>query len=236
MRNSLFILLFCVPMLVLSQERKALNGRIMVDDAGIGDVFIINKATGIEKKSDAMGNFTIEAKPGDMITAYSPKTVVRDFAISEQSFKENPYVISVNMQAYELEEVVVDKSINSVSLGIVPKGQKQYTPAEKKLYTATSGFGIDILLNALSGRTQMLKRAVETEKKEMLMEKIGNVSTEEEIMTEYKIPEEYVSGFVYYLVEDKEFANAVNTKNYTMARFLMTGLSIKYLKLINNEK
>ncbi|AWH84889.1 hypothetical protein HYN59_07020 [Flavobacterium album] len=223
-------------MLVLSQERKALNGRIMVDDAGIGDVFIINKATGIEKKSDAMGNFTIEAKPGDMITAYSPKTVVRDFAISEQSFKENPYVISVNMQAYELEEVVVDKSINSVSLGIVPKGQKQYTPAEKKLYTATSGFGIDILLNALSGRTQMLKRAVETEKKEMLMEKIGNVSTEEEIMTEYKIPEEYVSGFVYYLVEDKEFANAVNTKNYTMARFLMTGLSIKYLKLINNEK
>lgn len=223
-------------MLLFSQERKTLNGRVVVDDAGIGDVFIINKATGIEKKSDAMGNFTIEAKPGDKITAYSPRTVVRDFAISEQSFKENPYTISVNIQAYELDEVVVDKSINSVSLGIVPKGQKQYTPAERKLFTATSGFGVDALLNALSGRTQMLKRAVETEKKEMLMEKIGNICTEEDIITEYKIPKEYVSGFVYYIVEDREFANAVNTKNYTMARFLMTGLSLKYLKLIPNEK
>ncbi|MEL1243576.1 hypothetical protein AAEO56_04820 [Flavobacterium sp. DGU11] len=236
MRNSLFIIMLCIPVLLFSQERKTLNGRVVVDDAGIGDVFIINKATGIEKKSDAMGNFTIEAKPGDKITAYSPRTVVRDFAISEQSFKENPYTISVNIQAYELDEVVVDKSINSVSLGIVPKGQKQYTPAERKLFTATSGFGVDALLNALSGRTQMLKRAVETEKKEMLMEKIGNICTEEDIITEYKIPKEYVSGFVYYIVEDREFANAVNTKNYTMARFLMTGLSLKYLKLIPNEK
>ncbi len=236
MKSSLLILLLCLPLLAFSQERKTLNGRVLVDGAGIGNVFIINKATGVEKKSDALGNFVIEARPGDMITAYSPSIEVRDFAISEGSFKEQPYIIGVNMQAVELEEVVVDKKVTSESLGLVPEGQKRYTPAERKLYTATSGFGVDILLNAISGRTKVLKRALETEKKEMLMEKIGNICTEEELMTEYKIPEEYVKGFVYYIVEDKEFATAMNSKNFTMARFLMTGLALKYRKSLDDEK
>lgn len=236
MRNSLFTFLLCLPLLAFSQDRKPLNGRVVADDEGVGGVFIINKATGTEKKSDAEGNFTIDAKPGDVITAYSNRTEVRDFAVSEQSFKEQPYVISINMQAYELDEVVVDKTLTPESLELVPEGQKQYTPAEKKLFTATSGFGIDIILNAISGRTKMLKRAVETEKKEMLMEKIGNICTEEEIMTEYKIPEEYIRGFVYYVVEDREFAAALRSGNDTMARFLMTGLAVKYREIIANEK
>lgn len=236
MRNSLLFILFWLPLLAFSQERQLLSGRIVAEGAGIADIFIINKATGAEKKSDAQGNFAIEAKPGDVLTAYSTKTEVRDFVLSAAAFREQPYVISVNIQAYQLEEVVVNKTVTSESLGLVPKGQKQYTPAERKLYTATSGFGLDILLNAISGRTKMLKRALATEKKEVLMEKIGNICTEEEIMTEYKIPEEHVKGFVYYIVEDKEFADAMNDKNYMMARFLMTGLSAKYRKIIANEK
>lgn len=235
MRNSLLYILLCLPLLVFSQ-RKNLNGRVVTDGAGIGNIFIINKNTGAEKKSDALGNFSIEAKAGDVITAYSQKTEVRDFIISEKSFEENPYIISVNTQTYELDEVVVEKRVTSESLGLVPPGQKQYTPAERKLFTATSGFGIDILLNALSGRTQMLKRAVETEKKEMLLGMIGNICTEEELKTEYKIPEEYIRGFVYYAVEDKEFAAALKAGNDTMARFLMTGLATKYRKVIADEK
>jgi hypothetical protein len=42
--------------------------------------------------------------------------------------------------------------------GIISYGQKKvYTPAERKLYTATSG-GIDGLLNTISGRKAMLKK------------------------------------------------------------------------------
>lgn len=209
---------------------------MVTDGAGIGGIYIINKGTGAEKKSDALGNFVIEARAGDVITAYSSKTEVRDFVINEKSFEEDPYIISINTQTYELDEVVVEKRVTSESLGLVPPGQKRYTPAERKLFTATSGFGIDILLNALSGRTQMLKRALETEKKEMLLEMIGNVCTEEELRTEYKIPEEYTRGFVYYVVEDKEFVSALRSGNDTMARFLMTGLATKYRKIIADEK
>jgi hypothetical protein len=53
---------------------------------------------------------------------------------------------------------VNESTITAESLGIIPYGQKKYTPAERKLYTATSGGGIDGLLNTISGRKAMLKK------------------------------------------------------------------------------
>jgi len=41
---------------------------------------------------------------------------------------------------------------------------------------------------------------------------------------------------VYFLVEDSNFARALKNKNETMAKFLMSGLSGKYLELLKDEK
>ena len=59
-----------------------------------------------------------------------------------------------------LKEVIVNEhpEITAENLGIIPYGQKKYTSAERKLYTATSGNGIDGLLNTISGRKAMLKK------------------------------------------------------------------------------
>jgi hypothetical protein len=45
-----------------------------------------------------------------------------------------------------------------------------------------------------------------------------------------------VRGFIFFLVEDANFARAIKDKNNMMAKFLMSGLAGKYLKLINDEK
>jgi hypothetical protein len=236
----LLLLLFSVP--ALCQERTILHGRVteVSSGDGINDIYVINKKAGVETKTDASGNFEIPAKVNDMLTIYSTKTVVREFAITEASFKETPYLVSVGFQAYQLDEVVINDSVNSVSLGL-PRARHVYTPAERKLYTAGRiGIGtlipIDAIINAISGRTKMLKKAVETEKKEMLMEKIGNIYTEEQIIADFKIPKEYVGGFIYYVVEDKDFAAAMKSKNTMLAKFLMTGLAEKYLKLQNEDE
>lgn len=68
------------------------------------------------------------------------------------------------------------------------------------------------------------------------MEKIDYIYTEEELIDKFKIPKEYVRGFVYYFVEDPNFARAIKNKNETMARFLMSGLSVRYLEIIKDEK
>lgn len=70
-------------------------------------------------------------------------------------------------------EVIEYKNINPVALGIVPANQKTYTPAERKLYTATGGgnryglstsVSLDGIINGISGRTKMLKKEVQVEK------------------------------------------------------------------------
>jgi hypothetical protein len=44
-------------------------------------------------------------------------------------------------ESIDLKEVVIDENsqISAENLGIIPYGQKKYSPAERKLYTARSG-------------------------------------------------------------------------------------------------
>src|SRR5690606_9985044 len=112
-------------------------------------------------------------------------------------------LIVVEMQALvtELDEVVIEdyRDINAESLGLVPKGQKQYTREEKMLFTSQNG--VDGIFNAISGRTKEMKKAVEIAGKRSLMTEINYIFTPEEIIEKFQIPREYVDGFIFYAVE-----------------------------------
>ena len=75
---------------------------------------------------------------------------------------------------YKEVTIVQYKNINAVSLGIIQKKSKTYTPAERKLKTAAAEngqygtntkIGLDPLLNWISGRTQIMLKEVQIEKK-----------------------------------------------------------------------
>ncbi len=236
LHKQLLLFFLFISFFLSAQERRTLQGRVVSDGDAIGvpAAFVINVKAGLETKTDALGNFTIEAAVGDKLAVYNSKIQVREFIVKEESFKENPFTVSVQITAYELKEIVIQDSINSVALGIVPKNQKKYTHVEKKIYTANST-SIDALLNLVTGKTRALKLDLKTEKKEMLMEKINYLYTEDELTDDLKIPEEYIKGFIFYVAEDKEFSEALKAKNETMAKFLMQGLAKDYLKVLNNE-
>jgi len=244
MKNKLLhILLFFITFSVFPQERHTLSGKIIANDVGLSGVFIINKMTGAEVKTDYSGLFQISAKPGDRIVVYSTKIIVREFNLLPESFKESPYIISVNYNAYELEEVVINKydRINAESLGLVPKGQKQRTVAERRLYTAGAFsvgtvIGLDPIINAISGRTRMLKRAYETEKQETVIDNIRGIYNEDEITRQYSIPSEQVNGFMYFLAESKDFTTAVKGGNKQYIDFMMLELAKEYLKRQADDK
>lgn len=230
MNKWLFILLL-VCATAFCQERTPLPGRVLSGATGIEGIFVINKVTGTEVKTDAAGNFTIPAKAGDKLAVYGNKTNVREFAISEASFKEVPYVLEVEAKSYELEEVVIQGSkITSESLGLVPKGQKKYTVAERRMYTATEG--TDAMFNAMSGRTKMLKKAAETEGKEAIIEKLNGMFADQEIKDQFGIPPENIKAFIFYAAEDVSLSNAVKNKNEPAIKLLMIGLAQKYLEVI----
>jgi len=246
MMGRLWWLLFLFSISCFAQQRQLLKGKAFIgDDAGAG-LFVINNKTGEEAKTDSQGNFSIHVTVGDRLAVYSEKTEIREFAINQNTLKENPYLVSVNYKTTELEGVEINKfkNINSESLGLVPKGQKKYTPAERKLKTAgdfkpimllgiiAGGMPIDPIINAISGRTKMLKKALATEQREGRIDKIYGFYTEDEIAREFSIPKEYVNGFVFHIVEDADLAAALKADNADRVKFLMKGLAVKYLEII----
>lgn len=243
----ILLLIFSLP-LFAQGERRQLYGKIISDEAGVNGVFIINKSIGEETKSSAKGDFSIYAGAGDVLVIYKPGVSKRELKVNKDNLSTMPFIVSVTAEARELKEVIIEKQIDAVSLGIVPADQKKYTHAERKLYTAgdfkpISLLGIlggslplDPIINAINGKTKRLKKEVALERKGFLTEKVYGIYTEQEITQEFKIPEEYVKGFVFYLAEDAEFTNAVNADEIEGAKFRMAALAEKYLVLIENKK
>jgi hypothetical protein len=141
----------------------------------------------------------------------------------------------------ELKEVVVKRpTVSAESLGIIPYGQKKYTPAERKYAVASSGrlnpMGLDPLLNYFSGRTAMLKKELEVEKKEGYLVQLENLFDNNHYVNTLHIPAEYVKGFLYFAVENPKFTRVLKTKNRTSIEFLMSELANQYIQIIAPKK
>jgi hypothetical protein len=218
-----------------AQDRKPIKGKITSEASDLEGIYVINKNADITVATTAGGYFTINAKVNDTLIFSAIQFIAKELVVDESHLKDDLVFVPLEPFVRSLDEVVVMKSdITSESLGLVPKGQKRYTPGERKVYTASQG--VDGIFTAISGRKKMLKKAAEYEKKENLMEKIGYLYTEEEIINEFKIPQEYVRGFIFYVVEDKELSLAVKDKNKGMAKLHLSRLSIEYITIINEGK
>ena len=215
---------------------KEIRGKITADSVAVDRINIVNITTEKATVSDAKGFFTIPVKEGDVLvfTAVNLEGLRRK--ITKEDLIEEVLTVIMLPKSIILNEVVVNESsITAESLRIIPYGQKNYTPSERKLYTATSGGGIDGLLNMISGRKAMLKKEIIVEKKEQLLARI-DVLFEDKYYTEtLRIPSDYIKGFQYYCVDDVAFANALRAKNKTLIMFLIVKLAENYNKTIALE-
>lgn len=215
---------------------RTLRGRIMVDSDYIGQVNIVNQTLNLSTTSNEVGQFNIAVKEGDLLVFTAVNLVTLRKYISEEDFLSGSILVEAKYNSIALDEVVIkESSITAESLGIIPVGQKKYTQAERKLYTATSGGGIDGLLNAMSGRKTMLKKVVVIEKKQAAYDRLTYIFEDDFYTDKLKIATDYISGFQYYCVEDDEFVAAIDSKNKTLIKFLIVILAEKYKKINTDE-
>ncbi|MFG4002656.1 carboxypeptidase-like regulatory domain-containing protein [Flavobacterium aquidurense] len=216
---------------------KQITGQIFEQSSNVEGVNIINNTTQVTAVSDVSGVFSIVVKEGDVLvfSAVNLEPVKRRITIED--INASAIVIKMSAKEVELKEVIINENANitAENLGIIPYGQKKYTPAERKVYTATST-SVDKLLNKISGRTAMLKKEVNVEKKEMLFRKIEYLFDEKYYTDRLNIPVADIKGFQLYCVDNTEFAVSLDTKNKTMSMFLITDLARKYLTILENEK
>ncbi|WP_367771992.1 hypothetical protein AB3G33_01040 [Flavobacterium sp. WC2421] len=237
--NNTFLFFICLfTQIIFGQvsNEKKIHGLITADSTSVEGINIVNLTTDRATSSNKDGVFHLFVKEGDLLAFSAVNLVTLRRRISKEDIlKEN---VSVKMLANSipLKEVVVNENsqINAENLGIIPEGQKKYTPAERKLYTSRSGL-LDRPLNWMSGRTAMLKKEVAVEYKEQLMNKLEYLFEDKYYIETLKIPEEYIKGFQYYCVENTDFAAALKSKNKTLSMFLIITLAEKYNKIITDE-
>ena len=233
-----------------TNELVFLKGKIASQIKGLNEVYVSNLRSDSNTVTDGNGNFSMFVKIGDTLQFSGLQVDTKKVMIDANDVVKKLYVVNVQAKVIPLEEVEIKKysNINAVSLGILQKPAKKYTPAERRLRTAgefhwyspllipLGGMPLDGLINAISGRTKMLKKELKIERKEHLLQKIENLFKEEYFTENLKIPKEYVRGFWYYAVEDPKLIEAINSNNKMMARFIFSDVATKYLELLNTKQ
>ena len=232
----MFFVLIANTVLAQESPRIVLNGKINANSMDLEGVYVINLKTEKSTITEKDGYFSITATPGDTLLFSAVQLKENHVVLEPKDFQEQLFIVKMEANITTLKEVVIKRydNINAVALGISPSGIKHLTQAERKLYTAKSTTG-DAILNLMSGRTAMLKKEVEAEKKWSYMQIIDNMFDQNHFVTILKIPLEYVKGFKYYAVENERFATVLKSKNKTNIEFALVTLAENYIKIIASE-
>jgi hypothetical protein len=246
--STLLLFLFLTTLLQgqNSSFSKKINGKIIANNNDLEGVYIVNLKTEKSTSSERGGYFSLNASVGDTLLFSAIQFKGLKVKLKVEDFQKELFFVKLESLVRILDVVKINefKNINEYSLGIVSSKIKHYTPAERKLATAsdldaTIGLGgsmsLDPFLNWMSGRTAMLKKELEIEKKETLMDKINNWFEDNYFTQTLKIPADYVKGFKFYIVQDTKFAESMKAKNKTMATFIMNELAVNYLQLLKEK-
>lgn len=220
-----------------NQVPRRIEGKVAADFSNLEGIYVVNTSSEKSTTTNSEGHFSIEAKVGEILLLSAMNFKEVKIVLSESDFSKKWLVVSMQPIVNELKEVIVgSSSISAESLGIIPYGQKKYTPAERKIFTATSGFGIDPILNLISGRTNMLKKELEIEKKEGYLIQLENLFQPDFYIHSMHIPQLHVKGFLYFLVENPKFISVLKTKNRTAIEFSMSELAVQFNEIIAFKK
>jgi len=242
MRIILTFLLTLLSVLTFAQQRISLNGKVVSRIKELENIYVSNLSTGEAVMTVKGGYFKIKAQENDTLMFSSPFFVGYRHELDDIDFKRDIILIPLepNDLNRQLEEIYINK-ISSESLGLVSPYTKRYTPAERRLYTATSGSGlipVDAIVNWISGRTAMLKKALKYEKQEMRKDKYLEIVSETKLVDYYKIPKDYVVGFAYYVADNDAMISYLNSSFIDKEKIeMLTGeLALNFIQIIETKQ
>lgn len=245
LNRSTLLLLLLISVSVFSQEEKLIRGKITVKNSKLNGVRVVNLFNEKEVFTDAEGHFEILAKPDDLLVFSAEFLDYMRKIIEESDYSKGIIEIQMTSKALELDVVeITDYSqINAVNLGILSKPAKEYTPAERRLQTATGLYpslyagtmaggsvGLDPLMNWISGRTKMLKKALNAEEKEILLQKLDFYFTDDFFIEKLQIEAIFLGRFKNYAIYDASFIYAIQNKSKPLMDFNLYRIATEFKK------
>jgi hypothetical protein len=222
-------------------SQTVLKGKVISEVFALENIAVINLTTKASTETLKEGYFSLVAKPTDTLLFSGMQVRGVQVVLKPTDFSENLFFVKLKPQINQLEEVNVYKNFDfdPVKMRILSKPAKKYTPAERRIYEATSGGGIaplNPILNAISGRTAMLKKELVVEKEERLLYRLAAMFEDDFYTDNLKIPIEYIKGFQYYVINDPQLIMQIRAKNNVMVAFVLGELSEKFKKDFFPEK
>jgi hypothetical protein len=224
--------------------QQLIQGRVVADSVSVEGIHVLNLVTEKAVVTDATGKFSISVSEDDLLVFSAVHLEYARKSIGTEELKKGEVVVRMFPKTIALEEVTLTEypNINAQTLGIIDYKPKSYTPAERRLRTATGwdatanagtmagvSFSLDPILNWISGRTAMLKKELEVERRERYQSRLEAYFRDEYFTRDLKIPQEFVKGFKFYVVEDETLQAALDKKNKERTKFELGRLAQDFL-------
>jgi len=228
-KKMLLVFVFISPFVLQAQDRFAKNGRVMGDFFELDKIMIQNLNSNESTLTEKGGYFKIQIAVNDTLLVISENFKRQKILISTDDIRSSFLYISLKKGDNTLEELVIKKEMLDNSY-LDPRVRRK--GLYKDLYTATSGGPISKFINFLSGRTNMIKKAIEYQNENDMAERMINSMSESFFVDELQIPKEYIGGFGYYLLNDVDVVTAVKNRNEFQLQFLLPTKAKMYLETL----
>jgi len=249
-RNFILITLIFISQFVFCQGGKRIHGKIIAKDAVSQGVRIIDLDNGNETVSDENGEFEIQVQFKDSLTFSSNYLDSQRRIIRANDYRTASIIVEMTAKATQLDEVKIVKhpEYNGFQMGILSEPAKKYTPAERRLKTAGDFkpiqligllFGqlpVDPIINAINGKTKMLKKELLIEREETLLSILKKTFDDDYYVKELKLKPDHIKGFQYYAIQDKNLVAALQSNNTALVSFVVIQLAFDYNNLQRNNK
>src|SRR5690606_22026489 len=117
----------------------------------------------------------------------------REKVLSYADMNKSLVFIPMEYVEFILEEILIHRRDTTEPLGL--GGARKLTPTQRRLHRATSSNGgiipVDGIVNAITGRTKMLKKAVELEQEYLFAQNLLDKFPLEFYTHRLNIPEQY---------------------------------------------
>ncbi len=247
-------LLFCF-LLVLSTAsgqdffRQNLDGKVQNKGRNIPDVHVMNITANKATITDANGNFSIAVQLNDTIQFSAVQFKRKTLVVTASVLQSKSMIVPLEEFVNELDEVVVrpydltgDISrdmerlntggvVTASTLGLPNAYARDWTQSERKLNEATTGGGIvplNPILNAITGRTKMLKKRLARDEKYARTGRVRDFYVDSLFIKELKIPKEKIEDFMYFCEVDTVFSGTVDTHDRLKIWEFLKSKSVAY--------
>lgn len=213
-----------------AQHQKVLVGEVFADEVQLSDINVQNTTKKIGAVTNAYGSFQIPVSPGDTLRFTSvqikTKIIVIDAAIYRATrlrIPLDPFVNElegVTLNPYGLSKVLsedlaglnINTPVDAKKLNLPNAEVEPLTQSQRLLFEATSGAGLiplNPLLNALSGRTKMLKNRIALEAKNTAIDNVIQRYEEPLFKTYLGIMPNEILRFLYFCESDDSYAQLI---------------------------